>query len=393
MRDSLQFVTHICLLGDDPSANLTPLADSSVASNRLIIVFQKNQEQAMQALKKVAKIRGHKVDIWLLPESQSTEQIKLSFLRLFEKELSKELKFKPANPGRQIWLNASNGSRQQVLSAYEVARSYQLPIFIVEPEKDALCWLYPEGRELTPLNDKIKLHEFFMVNSCEMVSQKNKQGIANELQELGNRWLAKADKLGTGLAKLNYLGAVAHGPKFVSRMDKSMLKEQSLQWLLDDLQKSQLIQVKGKDIHFKDRDTIFFCNGGWLEETTYGIVQSLAKKLPTIQDDGHSVEIERSINGQKVLNELDVVALVNNKLFVIECKTKQFHKGDGNNTLYKLDSLAERLGGIKAKAALVTFFPISVAEMRRAKELDIKIFVASDLPNLQQHVQKWLADL
>ena len=73
-------------------------------------------------------------------------------------------------------------------------------------------------------------------------------------------------------------------------------------------------------------------DGGWLEETTYGIVRSLAKKLPTIQDDGHSVEIERLINGQKVLNELDVVVLVNNKLFVIECKTKQFHKGDGKIT-------------------------------------------------------------
>ena len=388
MDNISKLTTHICLLGDDPSANLTPLADSSIPSQQLIIAYEEKQQDAMLVLKQVAKTRGIKVKTWLLPTTNSTEAIKLSFMHLFEQELTKD-KLNNSQLA-QYWLNATNGTRQQVLSAYEIARSYKLPIFIVEPKHDELCWLYPEGWKAISVKDHIKLHEFLLVNGCQVISKKNPKGIAKRLRDMGLRWLSKSDKLGTGLAKLNYLGAVAKGQMYSSKMDKSMLKDESLQWLLDELKSMHLIEVDGKMVHFKDSETQFFCNGGWLEETTFGIVRGLASELKTIQDDGHSVEIERTVKGAKVLNELDVVALVNNKLFVIECKTKHFSKGEGSQALYKLDSIAERLGGIKAKAALVTFFPISVAEERRARELDIQIFSSQDLPHLKQRLSIWL---
>ncbi|PCI73022.1 MAG: hypothetical protein COB38_01780 [Gammaproteobacteria bacterium] len=379
-------VSHICLVGDDPTANLTPLIDKDIPCDRLIIVHTIDQKDQYDNLYRVAKSRGAKVDSWLLPQTIDTESIKLSFMQLFEREskgAEKDL--------RHIWLNSSNGTRQQVLSAYEVARSFQCPIFIVEAEYDSLCWLYPEEWPLTPIKDKLKLHEFFEVNGVILTSQKNKQGIDKKLRELGDRWLEKSSKLHSGLAKLNYLASTSKGVKFTSRQDSAMLKDDSLQWLLDDLNQIDLIEIEGSNVSFVDNDVKFFCNGGWLEEVVFGMVRGLRAELKTIQDDGHSLEVERKINGKLVKNELDVVTLVNNKLHIIECKTKRFDNGEGSDTLYKLDSLANVLGGIKATAALVTFFPITAAEKRRASELDIEIFDPSKLPRLRECLKDWLS--
>lgn len=394
MKKSSTSVTHICLIGDDPTANLTPVVDNNISCHRLVVAHELCQLNEYKLLEKVTKIRGYQVASWLLPTTCSTEAIKLSFMQLFERELNRhniKTSTNTNNQTSQIWLNASNGSRYQVLSAYEVARSYGSPIFVVEPKQDALCWLYPEDWPLTPVNDKIKLHEFFSLNGCQLISQKNKRGIPKKLRDLGERWLMKANKLHSGLAKLNYLAMISRGEKHTSQQDKTMLEDQSLQWLLDDLAKNNLIEIAGKRVNFIDPDTVFFCNGGWLEEITFSFIRGLAGELKTIQDDGHSVEVERKVNRKKVVNELDVVVLVNNKLHVIECKTKRFEKGEGNKVLYKLDSLAERLGGIKAKAALVTFFPIRDVEVRRAAELEIQVFGVEELPRLKECLQAWMA--
>lgn len=382
MEETQLSVTHLCLLGDDPTANITPIIDRNIQSDRLLIAHEENQEKEVDALRQIAKVRGCKVDTWLLPTTFATEDIKLSFMQLFENE---------CNETHQIWLNASNGSKHQLLSAYEVARSYNTPIFIVEPKCDALCWLYPEQRALTPIVDRIKLHEFFQLNGCILASQQNRGGISVALRELGISWLVKAEKLRNGLRKLNYLAMTAKGAKLSSHQDKVMLKDESLQWLLNGLVNIDLVELDGSTVHFNNEETQFFCNGGWLEEITFGLIRGLGSELATLQDDGHSIEVERNVKGGAVKNEFDVVALANNKLHVIECKTMRFTKGEGTKVLYKIDSLAERLGGIKARAALVTFFDISAAEIRRAAELNIEVFTAERLPELRGHLKEWLS--
>ncbi|WP_206484064.1 DUF1887 family CARF protein [Thalassotalea sp. G2M2-11] len=375
-------VTHLCLIGDDPTANLTPIIDKNIPSDRVIIAHEEHQHEQVKQLKKVIQTRGYKVDKWLLPTTFNTEEIKFNFMQLFEQEAS--------HPS-DTWLNASNGSRYQILAAYEVAKAYEAKIYIVEPKYDALCWLSSKNKEMTPVADKIKLHEFLTVYGCSLTSQQNNKGIPVNLRAIGENWLKQADKLQTGLAKLNYLAQFTNSDTFISEeQDNAMLNDESLQWLLNDLETMELIEVKGKSVNFQNEKTRFFANGGWLEEITYSYIRNLSSEIAELQDDGHSVEIERSINGKTIKNELDVVALVNNKLHVIECKTKRLKNGDGANMLYKIDSLAERLGGIKCNAALITFYSLNKSEVARARELNIEIFNISQISNLKGNLKNWL---
>lgn len=378
-------VTHICLIGDDPTANLTPIIDKEIPSDRVIIAHEEHQQKQVEQLKKIILTRGYKVDTWLLPSTFNTEEIKFNFMQLFEQE---------ANHPSDTWLNASNGSRYQVLAVYEVARAYNAQIFVVEPKYDALCWLFPENKGLTQVADKIKLHEFLSLNGCILTSQQNKNGITRDYRDIAENWLKQADKIQTGLAKLNYLAQFTSEESFISKeQDNAMLNDKSLQWLLNDLEIYELIKRVGTSIQFKNEEARFFANGGWLEQITYSYVKNLSSEIPELQDSGHSVEIERTINGKTIKNELDVVILANNKLHVIECKTKKFKYGEGSNMLYKIDSLSERLGGLKCSASLVTFYPLNKNELARAKELGIEVFYGENLNNLKARLKAWIQNI
>jgi len=374
-------VTHICLIGDDPTVNITPLIDRNIPSHRIIVACTSSKYHDFELLAAIVKARGYLVEQWLLPENNSIDELQLSFMQLFERE---------SHIKDNTWLNVSNGIREQTLTAYEVARTYKLPIFIVEQERDRLCWLYPEEWPALEITDKIKLSEFLKVYDCSVVDQQNKKGINSQLRELGDVWLNQIDTLTLGLKQLNFLASKAKGEKFTSQYpDQTMKHDKALQRILFDLESYQLIELAENSVNFLCEKNRFFANGGWLEEVTYGYVRGLRSELPAIQDDGHSVEISRKIRGKEIHNELDVVALVNNKLHVIECKTKRFNAESSTSTLYKLNSLAERLGGIKARAALVTYYPINEAEWRRAEELDITIICGRQLCQLKSHLRDW----
>ncbi len=385
MTSSSPVITHICLLGNDPSANLTPLTDQQGSKSRLMIVYCEQDKSAMLALKNVAKTRGISVSSWQLPQAADIEMLKLSFIKLVEIEMQSEPKNKSS-----LCFNASNGNRQQLLSGYEIMRSYAIPIFIVDPLKDQMCWLFPESKPAITIKDRIKIHEFLRLNGCEVVAPKVDARIPTEQIELATQWLTRASKLKKSLAKLNYLALSARGASLTARMDEVMLADHGLQWLIDGLQQLGLVNITGKQVTFRDSETQFFCAGGWLERVTHAMVSRLAGEISELQDTAHSLEVNRKVAGQNVRNELDVVALVNNGLYVIECKTKQYARGEGNQVLYKLDSLAERLGGGKGRAALVTFYPISMAAKRRAKELHIEVFGPQQLANLASHLKRWL---
>ncbi|MCV5745914.1 DUF1887 family protein, partial [Escherichia coli] len=65
--------------------------------------------------------------------------------------------------GEDVKLNASCGLRHRLLSVYEVFRTYRWPIFVVEPNSDKLCWLYPDGKEDTQVEDHITISDYLTI--------------------------------------------------------------------------------------------------------------------------------------------------------------------------------------------------------------------------------------
>jgi len=159
------------------------------------------------------------------------------------------------------------------------------------------------------------------------------------------------------LSTLNWLAAQAEQNQLTATLTKS--PNPALTDLMGLFADHQLLSRQNNCIVFRDEASRFFVNGGWLEQHVYGICLNL-KKQYGIQDIGRSIEVERSYCNTSVKNEIDVAFLKDNRLYLIECKTKVFSNrhpvhSEGAQALYKLDSLKDLLGGLQARAMLVSF--------------------------------------
>ncbi|WP_166423557.1 DUF1887 family CARF protein [Paraglaciecola sp. 20A4] len=376
-------VTHVCLFDEHAISTLSPIVDPSIPSQKVVIAACDEYQSQCEQIIKLAKSRGAQAQYWSLPHTSNTLELKKSFKLLFEHASAES---------NTVWFNASNGARFYVLVAVDVAKSLNIPIYVVEPKSDCLHWIHPDNQNPVPIQDKLKLHEYFALHNARLTRQQNKQGISLNKRQLGAQWAAQCKSLSHSLASLNYLAFTANSESLTSDpLPKKLLKDLNLSNMLADLSDNNMLTVTPDNrLSFTDASTKFFCSGGWLEEYVYGLLVGLRKEIPTIQNDAHSAEIERMVNGEIVKNELDVVALVNNKLHIIECKTNRTKNGSDTNTLYKLDSLSEVLGGIEGRAALVTFDKITPAASARAIELNISVFGPNQLGNLRDHLATWL---
>ncbi|MCG6336671.1 DUF1887 family protein, partial [Vibrio alginolyticus] len=140
-----------------------------------------------------------------------------------------------------------------------------------------------------------------------------------------------------------------------------------LNMLLADLVEAQIATYENGILTFANEDARRFSNGEWLETLVHSTVKQIQDDMPTIQDHSLNVQVYRQLGEREVRNELDVASVVNNKLHIIECKTKGM-RDDGDDTLYKLESLRDLLGGLQARAMLVSFRPLRHNDITRAED-------------------------
>ncbi|MCB1808923.1 MAG: DUF1887 family protein, partial [Candidatus Competibacteraceae bacterium] len=169
--------------------------------------------------------------------------------------------------------------------------------------------------------------------------------------------------------------------------------------LLQRLAAENVLELRGNRLHFASEDDRFFANGGWLEVHVFGVIFGMSRAETGVQDVGRSVEVIRQGSGQPVKNELDVAFLADNRLYIVECKTKRFHAAGhaeaaeldtpGADTLYKLDTLKGILGGPRAEVMLVSFHPLSRWDRQRAQDLGIQLCSAKELPRLRDVILRW----
>ncbi|MCW1890093.1 DUF1887 family protein [Vibrio chagasii] len=89
---------------------------------------------------------------------------------------------------------------------------------------------------------------------------------------------------------------------------------------------------------FANEDARRFSNGEWLETLVHSTVKQIKTTCQPFGAAAGCSRYTRQLGEREVRNELDVASVVNNKLHIIECKTKGM-RDDGDDTLYKLESL------------------------------------------------------
>jgi len=373
---------HVGIIDQDPIRLVTPLLDNRTISDHIVFIGVASQEDMYLRLHSVLSKRNITSEFFQIPNVANTSKIKQAIITLAEDLTAR---------GEDVKLNASCGLRHRLLSVYEVFRTYHWPIFVVEPNSDRLCWLYPDGKEDSQVEDRITIDDYLTVfgargefNEHELPPQ-----LDQKLYELGERWASNALELGPGLATLNYLATTCRKEQ---KLDVELSEKQQgyreLNMLLTDLVEADIATYDNGILTFANEDARRFSNGEWLETLVHSTVRQIQQQMPTIQDRSLNVQVYRQLGDREVRNELDVASVVNNKLHIIECKTKGM-RDDGDDTLYKLESLRDLLGGLQARAMLVSFRPLRHNDITRAEDLGLALIGPDELKDLRTHLANW----
>lgn len=368
---------HLILVSAQPIPNLTPVLDEAIKPQKVIMLVSPDMRERAKALENIFKPRGINVEQYPIDDPWDAGKISDCILDILGQTSDGELA-----------LNVTGGTKLMSIAAYEAFRSMDAPIYYVHPEQDQLLWLSPK-QPPHELADRLKLKEYLMAYGATQVDTPTPHGVKPEIRALTETLLTGINRYANELGTLNYLAYMADNPSLSVDIENGPQSKPLLWELLELFESTGLCRIDGHRLRFSDADARFIVNGGWLELHTYGLCLNLKKAL-NIQDIACNISIQRQPVGKTpVKNEIDVGLIKANRLHLIECKTKQFEKSA--DVLYKLDSLRDLIGGLQAKALLVSFNDPGKATRARARDLNIAVCCKTDLKHLQQHLQHWLS--
>jgi len=382
----VQFDTHVCLVSAQPTPNITPVADAQTRPKRVILVVSNDMQSQAEWLGNVIKQRGVRVEGWPIVDPWDVEHLQSRLMELLERE-------QEGVAGKTLALNATGGTKPMSIAAYETFRAYDLPIFYVHPEQDRLIWMYPQNGPALVLEDTIKLGPFLAAHGATAREPIERTPPAPEVIDFAEELVKDLDRYAKALPVLNALAASARNRRESARLDRND-PGSSLDELIERFADAGYVVRQDSVLRFPDEAHRAFVNGGWFEQYVFHRVKRLHAEDVPVQDAACNLTVERTVRRKPVTNELDVALLVRNKLYVIECKTRSWPENpdgsSGADALYKLDSLVDLVGGLKARGMLVSYLPLPDKDKRRAADLRIEVCEGREVAELSSRLAKWV---
>ncbi len=281
-------------------------------------------------------------------------------------------------PEAKVAFNANGGTKPMTLAAFEHCFNNDIPVFYVDKHK--LDWLYTakesdlfsiEIEKSLSITNYLNAHGYQVISTTEPLNSR-------ELKTLVRDWSTNVDKGAIG--SLNYLASKERVKNLTVSLTVDEASDSSnVCSYLDDLDRDGLINLNltNNSIRFKSEESRFFINGGWYELYIVMLVQQINQKY----FDGKgtvisNMEVKPSKKlPQEVKNEIDVAFLLNNRLYLFECKTANLSNkhGRADEAIYKLGTILHELGGLHAKGCIMSYRDIKQLDKNRAKLLNIDI--------------------
>jgi len=380
--------THLCLVSAQPTPNLTPALDLATAPRRVILLVSPDMRRRADWVAAVLGAKGIPCEPWQIQDAWDVEHVQRRVLELLGRESALIAR-------RAIALNATGGTKPMSIAAYEAFRAYELPIFYVHPENDRLIWLNPAGQASVDLANRLGFDLFLRAHGTHLVASCNTP-VPDDRRVLTNRLVAGIGGNARALGTLNWLAAQARETLVSPPIESRQRYDRRLAVLLDGFTRLGLLRVVNWRLHFADEAARFYVNGGWLEEHVFALLEDLRPRVPVIQDLARSLDILReTVGGESVANEIDVACLAENRLYLVECKTRTWQGPDagaaGADALYRLDTLSDLLGGLQARAMLVSYRDLPPRVLRRAADLGVRVCAGTRLADLARQLAAWLS--
>lgn len=378
---------HIGILSDQAIPNLLPVLEKSLAATRLKLIHTKNFERNLEYFRKVLKVRGISVEGILVTDDARYDYTSVESIlnHLFDEiEVT----------GEQAAVNLTGGMKPMSLGAFMAAFNRNVPAYYVDGND--LRWIVgPREGQKQDITHHLNLEAYLNIHGTE-VACVGSNSITPTRQDAINYMVDNLADLIRDIPTLNYHWNPRNGS--LDCVDTRRRSDALLDYF-DYMVSLGLLQESAKGFKPVDDDAAAFLVSGWLELYTYLTARKLLSEHNLPIHCYHSVQIKRydQRKGKIVPNELDVAILVNNRLFVIECKNRRVKQNNNsaheavNAALYKLADLQNGIAGARTQCAFFSTFEVSPSNHDRANvHRSIQLWELERINNLRHTLESWL---
>ncbi|MFW5700398.1 MAG: Card1-like endonuclease domain-containing protein [Cyclobacteriaceae bacterium] len=273
----------------------------------------------------------------------------------------------------EITLNSTGGTKIMSAAALNFFKNKYSRIIYLAINANKIRELYPKEKEF-PIKYKLNVEEFFNAYNVDIKNIDNPKYEWDVSKNVFTKFSDINKNFNTVLKKLrDYINNRPQKKVGIHEFEN-----------LNKLLKTVSLPLESADNIKKSE--IRWLTGGWFEEYCYYFFQ---KKHGL---EGKHININAKTKKDNSQNEFDVIFTLDNKLFIIECKTIIFSKINGknlfNDTLFKLAALRSYFG-IAPKGMIVFMDEISDINTdvyySRAKTLNIDLITKQQL---ESHADK-----
>lgn len=352
----------LCLASKQVAANLISLKEIK-ADKVLVAVTQEMQNEGESLIQQIKQDSFPVEKIDLHTES-SLKILTQQFEKLIEKYIDDELV-----------VNVTGGNKLMSIAAYQTFSGYGFRCFYQNLKPNQLIWLDDETT-ISGIGSKISLERYLKSYQFDVVKKQklhevdvNYKKYAQELY----KELCKAGRYQQTCQLISKLNAHASEKKLPNLKD-FLLTNNDEAFLSHLSYETNLFKLKGNSIEWQTEQDRAFIAGGWIEYLTASLLTN-----EKYRDISLSVEIAKSTQrtNAKTFQEIDVMAMQQQQLFMVECKTINWKSAKNPSTyaseaIYKLSALGD-IGGLNTKAVFVSLYDLPDAAKTRAAEHNIHV--------------------
>lgn len=374
---------HLCIATGQNAANFIPLKQLQAQEIWILETPEMQKQQSAKALTMALKSALPEAQLRTLAFDDSTPaSMQAAALQLACDQLD----------GHDVVFHATGGTKLMVLAIHQqllnlASGQGRYRLLYADTFQQTLSWLDDTPRQ-EAMQDVLTRDEQLLLRGYRTTNDTRPAQIQQRAAERAKvtRFMGeKSAQLKGFLSTLNYHAnaAAADNASLVRELDFLPNPHSPAGKLLELAQQQGLLTLDEayNQIIFTNQEAAKYLGGGWVEE--YVFLKFTGTLAPTQYTLG--AQITHSVS--KTSNEIDGIAVANNRALIIECKAKK--QDQAQDAIYKLGQLVKQVGGLMARGLYVSAKPVSDTDRARAREYGVDILAGDELATLSDYLRRW----
>lgn len=373
---------HLCIATGQNAANFIPLKQLQAQDIWVLETPAMQKQQSAKALSMALKSALPEARVRIISFDDSTPQaMQDAALQLADSELD----------GKQVVFHATGGTKLMVLAIHQqllnlAAGQGSYRVLYADTAQQTLSWLddapHQESMaDVLTLNEQLLLRGYRTDNDTRPAQTQQR---ASERAQTTRFMGEKSAQLKGFLGTLNYhANQAASGKSLTRELDYLPRAQSPAGKLLEQAQEQGLLRIDEaySAITFASAEVAQYFCGGWVEE--YAFLKFTGSLAPT----QYALGVQTVQNTSKIRNEIDGIAVANNRALIIECKAKK--QDQAQEAIYKLGQVVRQVGGLMARGLYLSAIQVSDTDRNRAKEYGVDVLAGDELADLSQYLRNW----